>query len=86
MLLNCIGLLYSDNERTRISAFSSLSDLINLANQERLLCQSKKPRYRASDMPSEQRWMMWIEDEVRRRTGYCIWVIHPSVHGGDLHY
>lgn len=73
MLLNCIGLLYGDSERTRHSAFSNFADLCILSSQENILGRSDKSKAMLN-APLEQKWIIWIEDEVRRRTGYCIWV------------
>lgn len=78
MLLNCIGLLYSGGERARASGLSCFADLVNLSNREKLLRWPSKSKVASSDVPVEHKWAKWIEDEAKRRTGYCIWVCRPS--------
>lgn len=73
MLLNCIGLFYSGDERARRSALSNFADLVVFSNQEGLLSR-RKPKSMPRNMPLERKWMVWAEDEVKTRTGYCIWV------------
>lgn len=71
MLFNCIGFLHSRNERDKHSALSSFGELISLANTSCLLVPRGTPFERTSQ---DLDWTFWIQDEVRRRTGYCIWV------------
>lgn len=74
MLLNCIGLIYSGGERAKASGLSSFAELVNFSNKERLLWASSKSKAMSTNTSPEPKWMRWIEDEVRRRIGYCIWV------------
>jgi hypothetical protein len=71
MLFNCIGLLHSRNERDKISALSAFGDLVTLMKRNGLL---EPMPVSFSGATQEAAWMSWIQDEVRRRTGYCIWV------------
>ncbi|KAL5364146.1 fungal-specific transcription factor domain-containing protein [Aspergillus floccosus] len=73
-ILNCIGLFHGRSERCGISAFSSFGDLVNLAMREGLLGPSGIAGLHPSEN-LEQRWALWIEDEVRRRLGYLIWLL-----------
>jgi hypothetical protein len=71
MMFNCIGLLHSRSEGERISALSTFGDLVGLLKTSRLLA----PQRTNFNGPSpEAVWISWIRDELRRRTGYCIWV------------
>ncbi|KAJ5152345.1 hypothetical protein N7492_010640 [Penicillium capsulatum] len=74
MLLNCIGLLHSGSERNKLSAFGSFRDLIMLVKREKLLSTSSAVTS-SYDGPDEVKWRKWIRDEVRTRTGYCIWLL-----------
>jgi hypothetical protein len=71
MLFNCIGLLHSRYERDKISALSAFGDLVTLMKRDRLL---EPIPVNFSGASQEVAWISWIQDEVRRRTGYCIWV------------
>lgn len=71
MLFNCIGLFHSGNERDKSSALSSFGDLITLVNTTQLLALQKTHIDGASQ---DAAWICWMQDEVKRRTGYCIWV------------
>ncbi|KAL2821597.1 fungal-specific transcription factor domain-containing protein [Aspergillus granulosus] len=75
MLLNCVGRLHGSSERGRISALSDLGELTNLAICEKLLSRSDDPSPSAEEGSSEQQWMHWVEEEIRRRTGYLIWLV-----------
>lgn len=72
--LNHIGLLHSNNERTRGNALSSFGGLVDLAMQEGLLCSSTQPELFSRRDTVELQWTLWVEDELKRRTGYLIWV------------
>ena len=71
MLFNCIGLLHSESEREKASALSTFGDLVTLMRTSRLLTPMRRKLNEASQ---DAAWTSWIQDEVRRRTGYCIWV------------
>lgn len=72
MLFNCIGLLHVEDEGSRLAARGMFKDLVTLSSRGDLLASSPKTSLRG---PSEEpKWMAWIQDEIRRRTGYCIWV------------
>ncbi|OQE10169.1 hypothetical protein PENVUL_c004G09538 [Penicillium vulpinum] len=72
MLFNCIGLLHSRSERGRILAMSTFGDLVTLMKSSRLLTPMRTSLNEASPDAS---WESWVQDEVRRRTGYCIWLL-----------
>ncbi|KAJ5160007.1 uncharacterized protein N7482_007011 [Penicillium canariense] len=74
MLLNCIGLLHSGNEKDKLSAFGAFKDLVTLANDEKLLS-STKPLRESNGNSCEDLWQKWIKDETRKRTGYCVWLL-----------
>lgn len=71
MLFNCIGLLHSRSEREKASALSTFGDLVTLMKTSRLLT---PVRTKFNEASQDAAWTSWIQDEVRRRTGYCIWV------------
>lgn len=73
MLLNCIGLLHSGSERAKLSALGTSRELVILASREKLLAPSASNNILV-DAPSEEAWEKWIIDEIRKRTGYCVWV------------
>ncbi|KAI9928264.1 hypothetical protein MW887_002297 [Aspergillus wentii] len=75
MLLSCIGLLHNSDERSRLSALSSFGDLITFTTRERLLSPSSRTKLLSDELSQERKWTIWIEDEVRRRTGYLIWLV-----------
>ncbi|KAJ5315452.1 hypothetical protein N7476_005759 [Penicillium atrosanguineum] len=72
MLLNCIGFLYSGNEQDKLSALTLFKDLVTFASYEKLLSPSRMEITRNTN---EAMWMKWAQDESRRRTGYCIWLL-----------
>jgi hypothetical protein len=76
-LLNCIGLLHSGNEGDQRSAMSAFSDLVALSNHERLLASRSKKTPMPSRTSDDAHWTRWVQEEVRKRTGYCIWVRGP---------
>lgn len=94
MTLSCIGLLHSSgNEQSKVSTLNAFGDLVNFTIQEKLLCAASKPTAQYGDLPLEQKWHDWVEDEIRRRTGYLIWVCSverftrnyaPSISGSDI--
>ncbi|KAI2732468.1 transcriptional regulator family: Fungal Specific TF [Penicillium roqueforti] len=72
MLFNCIGLLHSKSEREKASALSTFGDLVILMRTSRLLTPM---RIKFNEASQDAAWASWIQDEVRRRTGYCIWLV-----------
>lgn len=79
MLLSCIGRLHGNSESGKLSALADFGDLVNLANRQRLLSRSENPNTSADQLSPEQQWLLWIEEEARRRTGYVIWVCDTEV-------
>ncbi|PWY95869.1 C2H2 transcription factor, partial [Aspergillus sclerotioniger CBS 115572] len=77
--LNCVGLLYSCDERARLSALNSFGDLIGFVTHEELLGHSDKWKPLTGEQTYEQKWESWIEDETRRRTGYFIWLLDCTI-------
>ncbi|RAL00895.1 putative C2H2 transcription factor [Aspergillus ibericus CBS 121593] len=77
--LNCVGLLYSYDERARVSALNSFGDLIGFVTHENLLGHSDKSMPLTGGQMHEQTWESWIEDEIRRRTGYFIWLLDCTI-------
>lgn len=73
MLLNCVGLLHSRSERARLSALGSFGDLVVLMNREKLLARPS-PMGFSDGTSNEARWEKWMRNEIRLRTGYCVWV------------
>ncbi|KAJ5340759.1 hypothetical protein N7541_009883 [Penicillium brevicompactum] len=72
ILFNCIGLLHSRSERDTRLASSCFSGLVTIVNSTRLLA----PQRSCLDGTSQSAdWTCWVQDEVRRRTGYCIWLL-----------
>ncbi|RAL13974.1 putative C2H2 transcription factor [Aspergillus homomorphus CBS 101889] len=78
-LLNCIGLLYGSDERARTSALDGFDDMTSLLNRNKLLRSLGKLKLVSHDKPPEQNWLLWIEDEVRRRTAYLVWLMDCTV-------
>jgi hypothetical protein len=75
MTLSCIGLLHSSgNEQSKVFTLNAFGDLVNFTIREGLLCAANKSTAQYGDIPLEQKWHDWVEDEIRRRTGYLIWV------------
>jgi hypothetical protein len=72
-ILNCLGLFHGRSERCGASAFSSFGDLVNHTMREGLLGPSDLAGLRPETL--DQQWALWIEDEVRRRLGYLIWLL-----------
>ncbi|KAJ5783004.1 hypothetical protein N7457_004778 [Penicillium paradoxum] len=72
MLFNCIGLFHSSSEREKSSALSTFGDLVSLMKTSRLLAPT---RMNFNVAPAEVAWSSWVQDEVRRRTGYCVWLV-----------
>ncbi|KAL3439271.1 fungal-specific transcription factor domain-containing protein [Aspergillus tetrazonus] len=79
MLLSCIGRLHGNSESGKLSALADFGDLVNLANRQRLLSRSENPNTSADQSSPEQQWLLWIEEEARRRTGYVIWLVDCTV-------
>jgi hypothetical protein len=78
MLFNCIGLFHSRNERDKSSALSSFSDLATLMNASQLLAPHQT---RHDGVSQDADWICWVQDEVKRRTGYSIWVSMSEIIG-----
>ncbi|CAG8124194.1 unnamed protein product [Penicillium salamii] len=72
MLFNCIGLVHSGAERDIYSASGTFGELITLVKTIRLLAPRKVYLDGASQ---DEDWNCWVQDEVKRRTGYCIWLL-----------
>lgn len=75
ILLNSIGLLHGESEGSQLAALSTFKDIVTLFNREKLLASS--PELELAGPSEESLWAAWIQDEVRRRTGYSIWVCSP---------
>ncbi|KAJ5832213.1 hypothetical protein N7474_000524 [Penicillium riverlandense] len=75
MLLNCIGLLHSGSERARLLAMGIFRDLVTFTKREQVLAPSLNPRMEPNGLSQEEHWIAWVRDEIRRRTGYCIWLL-----------
>lgn len=73
LLLNCIGLFYSGLEKDKLSALSAFRELVSLVEDKKLLAASK-PLKESNRISGEVLWQKWIDDETRKRTGYCVWV------------
>lgn len=71
-ILNCVGILYSCDERARLLALNTFGNLVGFVNREKLL--GHRPIQSLNGKTNEQRWVSWVGDEIRRRTGYLIWV------------
>ncbi|KAH1494816.1 hypothetical protein LV164_005467 [Aspergillus fumigatus] len=80
MALSCIGLLHSSGcEQSKVTTLNAFGDLVNFTIREGLLCAVHKPTSQYGDLPLEQKWQDWVEDEIRRRTGYLIWLLDCSL-------
>ncbi|KAL4890221.1 hypothetical protein BDV59DRAFT_185071 [Aspergillus ambiguus] len=77
VLLNCIGLFHGSSERCGVSAFSSFGDLVNFTMGERLLGPSDSTL--SCETSLERQWTLWIEDEIKRRTGYLVWLVDSTL-------
>jgi hypothetical protein len=73
ILLNCIGLFHSGIEKDKLSALSAFKELVSLVEDKKLLAASK-PLKESGRISGEVLWQKWIDDETRKRTGYCVWV------------
>jgi hypothetical protein len=73
MLLNCLGLFHSGIEKDKLLALSSFKELVSFVQNKKLLVASK-PLKESSRISGEVLWQKWIDDETRKRTGYCVWV------------
>lgn len=73
ILLNCIGLFHSGIEKDKLSALSSFKELVSLVEDKKLLAASK-PLKESNRISGEVLRQKWIDDETRKRTGYCVWV------------
>jgi hypothetical protein len=73
MLLNCIGLIHSGNPQSRDSGLSLFSELVRLAHGEDLFSTSHQ-----SHVQDTRQWGYWIENEMKRRTGYLVWLVDTT--------
>lgn len=73
MLLNCIGLYHSADSQAKEYALGALNDLVRFAHYERLL--SGGQLNRTIDIS----WRGWIDMEIKRRTGYLIWLVDSTL-------
>ncbi|KAE8556039.1 hypothetical protein EYB25_000738 [Talaromyces marneffei] len=73
MLLNCIGLYHSFDNQAKDYALGSLNDLVRFAHHERLL--SSGQLNNTIGIP----WRDWIDMEIKRRTGYLIWLVDSTL-------
>lgn len=71
-VLNCVGILYSCDERARLLALNTFGNLAGFVTREKLL--GHRPIQSSKGETNELRWVSWVDDEIRRRTGYLIWV------------
>jgi hypothetical protein len=46
---------------------------VSLVEDKKLLAASK-PLKESGRISGEVLWQKWIDDETRKRTGYCVWV------------
>lgn len=81
-VLNCVGIVYSCDERARLLALNTFGNLIGFVNREKLLSRPDRPIQPLNGKTNEQHWLSWVEDEIRRRIGYLIWVRAPTNHLG----
>lgn len=74
MLLNCVGMLYSGDERLTKFAKGYHSKLASFCDME--WTNQTLNINGGVDITGgiDQEWKTWYEGECRRRTGYCIWV------------
>lgn len=73
MLLNCIGLYHGVDSQAKEYSFGSLNDLVRFAHQESLLSSGQLNRTLSLS------WRDWIDLEIRRRTGYLIWIVDSTL-------
>ncbi|KAI2789813.1 hypothetical protein POX_d05311 [Penicillium oxalicum] len=78
MLLSCLGILYSGDDRNKLSTLGVFKELVRLFEDEELLADSKYLQS-SEQLSGEALWHSWINDEIRRRTGYCIWLVDCSL-------
>ncbi|KAJ5098472.1 hypothetical protein N7532_005473 [Penicillium argentinense] len=79
MLLNCIGLLHSGNEEDKLTALSTFSDLVALLEQEQLLKATPTQATSLNGKSDGSMWRKWIQNEIKNRTGYCIWLLDSTL-------
>ncbi|KAJ5101781.1 hypothetical protein NUU61_004003 [Penicillium alfredii] len=48
-------------------------------DRDKLLVSSQDPLMESDESSQEVLWINWIQDEVRRRTGYCIWLLDCTI-------
>jgi hypothetical protein len=56
---------------------SAFKELVSLVEEKKLLAASK-PLKESGRISGEVLWQKWIDDETRKRTGYCVWVSSPG--------
>ncbi|KAI2930256.1 transcriptional regulator family: Fungal Specific TF and C2H2 zinc finger [Aspergillus niger] len=78
-VLNCVGILYSCDERARLLALNTFGNLIGFVNREKLLSRPDRPIQPLNGKTNEQHWVSWVEDEIRRRIGYLIWLLDCTI-------
>ncbi|KAF7720306.1 Fungal Zn(2)-Cys(6) binuclear cluster and zinc finger C2H2-type domain-containing protein [Penicillium ucsense] len=78
MLLRCIGVLYNNGETERSYALGLFKQLVKLSEDNKLLV-SISPEQSPEQASNEVLWLRWIDNEIRRRTGHCIWLVDCSL-------
>ncbi|GKZ87480.1 hypothetical protein AnigIFM59636_003905 [Aspergillus niger] len=78
-VLNCVGIVYSCDERARLLALNTFGNLIGFVNREKLLSRPDRPIQPLNGKTNEQHWLSWVEDEIRRRIGYLIWLLDCTI-------
>ncbi|XRM42073.1 hypothetical protein ABZX51_005309 [Aspergillus tubingensis] len=76
-VLNCVGILYSCDERARLLALNTFGNLVGFVTREKLL--GHRPIQSSNGETKELRWVSWVDDEIRRRTGYLIWLLDCTI-------
>ena len=74
-LLNCVGMMYSGDQHAMTIAKSYHGDLVSYCdtewNNSKLLTDGELQN---DGLTAGDKWRIWYEGEICRRTGYCIWV------------
>ncbi|PYH96311.1 hypothetical protein BO71DRAFT_375648 [Aspergillus ellipticus CBS 707.79] len=79
MTLNCVGSLYNSDERARVSALDNFGGLVGLVRRRNLLSRSDNVTLLSSRRSQEPHWAGWIENEIKRRTAYVIWLLDCTI-------
>ncbi|PWY84945.1 hypothetical protein BO70DRAFT_313320 [Aspergillus heteromorphus CBS 117.55] len=79
MALNCIGSLYNSDERVRASTLDNFGNLVGLVRRENLLGRSDNLTLLSSITAQEPQWDLWVENEIKRRSGYIIWLLDCTI-------